>query len=223
MARKDPLHAVGWLAGVWASESAEEAWTAPEGNAMVGINRSGEHVELLRIDAVEGELVYTAAPPGQAITAFRARPGAPLVFENPAHDFPKRITYARDGDRFTATISGDEGDRKASWAFTRRGDPPRPTQAPGTITTDLEALTLDVELPGPYCAQLVCAVLPTPAGPTLHVALIDSDLDCAAPARGSCALPSREAMPRVGTSTLTAPTWQGPIPHLFMGVAASPS
>ena len=214
MARTGPLRAVSWLPGFWASDSAQEVW-AVHHKALVGLNRSGDQVELLRIEADRGELVYTAAPPGQAITAFRARPEAPVHFDNPHHDFPKRITYAREGpERFTATISGDAGDRQASWTFTRLGDPPRVTRARGTITADLDALTVHVEIPERICAQLECAVLPTAAGPTLQVAIIDTYLDCMAPASGTCALPARSPLPRVGAATLTAPTWQGPIPYL---------
>jgi hypothetical protein len=32
-----------------------------------------------------------------------------VVFENPAHDFPKKITYKRDGDALTAAIEGPMG------------------------------------------------------------------------------------------------------------------
>jgi hypothetical protein len=186
---------------------------------MLGINRSGEHVELLRIDADDGRLVYTAAPPGQAVTSFTAdtpEGAAAVEFANVAHDFPKRITYAREAaDRFTARISGDEGDREASWTFARTGDALHPTLAPGTITTDLDAMTLAVEIPGSYCGRLCCAVLPTPGGPVLQVAIIDSSLDCSGPATGTCALPATAPLPRIGASKLTAPTWRGAVPHLY--------
>ena len=43
-----------------------------------------------------------------------------LVFENPAHDYPTRITYRRDGDRLVATISGPNGANPMSWRYRRR-------------------------------------------------------------------------------------------------------
>jgi hypothetical protein len=43
------------------------------------------------------------------------------VFENPTHDFPQRIIYARDGDLMTARIEGavDGRAEHMEWRFTR--------------------------------------------------------------------------------------------------------
>jgi hypothetical protein len=35
-----------------------------------------------------------------------------IVFENPTHDFPKRVTYQRSGDRLTASIDGGGGSKQ---------------------------------------------------------------------------------------------------------------
>ena len=46
--------------------------------------------------------------------------GQRIVFENAAHDFPTRISYARDGDVMTARIDGGEGSEQAmEWRFQR--------------------------------------------------------------------------------------------------------
>jgi len=42
------------------------------------------------------------------------------VFENPDHDFPQRIEYARAGDTLTATISTMDRERTFSWSWTRQ-------------------------------------------------------------------------------------------------------
>ena len=42
------------------------------------------------------------------------------VFENPQHDFPKRIIYERRGDVMNARIDGGEGSEQAmEWRFSR--------------------------------------------------------------------------------------------------------
>ena len=43
-----------------------------------------------------------------------------VVFENPQHDFPVRITYWREGsDQMGAKIEGKDGRGAESWVFTR--------------------------------------------------------------------------------------------------------
>ncbi len=116
----DPLQAAAWMSGCWESRRGErvitEMWMAPAGGLMLGASRtvagtSVREFEFLRIRAREGRLVYTAIPSGQKETDFTTAPapsvGAPLVFENPAHDFPQRITYRRAGaDSAYARVEG---------------------------------------------------------------------------------------------------------------------
>lgn len=70
---------------------------------MLGLNRTirGESTvafEWLRIEARSGSIVYVAHPggrmPGTEFTLTEASPDA-VVFENPDHDFPRRIEYRR--------------------------------------------------------------------------------------------------------------------------------
>lgn len=128
-AAKPPgLESIAWLAGHWRQESdkrvVEELWLPPRGGLMIGINRtvhaSGKfQFEYLRIVADEQGVVYLASPGGTKPTPFRLTKAekALAVFENPKHDFPKRIEYRLDGEKLTASIAGDKPG--PSWTFQR--------------------------------------------------------------------------------------------------------
>jgi hypothetical protein len=116
---EDPrLEGLGWLAGSWAGVvdggRVEEHWTVPAGGSMLGMNRTvvgGRTLvfEYLRIEVRGEEVVYVASPAGRTpatpftLTALGDRR---VVFENPDHDFPQRIVYARDGASLDARIEG---------------------------------------------------------------------------------------------------------------------
>jgi hypothetical protein len=108
---------LAWLAGCWertgASSRIDEQWMAPYGGTMPGMSRTvrgGRTVayEALRIYEREDRLVYAAHPSGQTPTEFVSTVvGADsAVFENPAHDFPQRISYRPAGDSLFARIEG---------------------------------------------------------------------------------------------------------------------
>lgn len=110
---------VAWLEGVWTSEEGgavtEERWGPPAGGSMLATSRTvagGKMVffEFLRIEEKDGGLVYLAQPKGRApatpFTATRVTESE-AVFENPDHDFPKRIAYRLDGDELRVEVSGD--------------------------------------------------------------------------------------------------------------------
>ncbi len=101
-----------------------ETWQREDGR-WVGrgvFERSGEVVstESLEIVDVDGVLTYVATPSEQTRTAFVLTHLMKnvAVFENPEHDFPKRIEYRRRGDELIATVSSDE--REMTWTFVRR-------------------------------------------------------------------------------------------------------
>ena len=79
--------------------------------------------EFLRIEQTPDAITYHAAPKGRApATPFKMTQVADgkVVFENPQHDFPVRITYWRDGpDGMRAKVEGKDGHGAGSWAFTR--------------------------------------------------------------------------------------------------------
>jgi hypothetical protein len=127
----DRVEAVGWLRGRWcgAHEGGTfcESWR-DEGGALVGAGRFEREgrgfSEALRVEAREGGVFYVAQPEGEGTTAFRlTRCGeSEAVFENPAHDFPSRITYRRRGsDGLVAVAEGaeDGGARRSEFTLTR--------------------------------------------------------------------------------------------------------
>jgi hypothetical protein len=108
---------VSWMAGCWAADrggrQVVEAWIPPAGGTMMGVSRTvvnGKTVEweFLVIRAGANGLQYVAKPSGQAEATFTAThvSSRQVDFEDPAHDFPQRIIYARDGDALTASLAG---------------------------------------------------------------------------------------------------------------------
>ncbi len=114
-----------WLTGVrrMATERVmfEERWTEPADNVLFGVSRTlrGTRVvafEFLRIQARGDTLFYIAQPNGRPPTDFRLTrwDGTEAVFENPAHDFPKRILYRKlEGGAVWARVDGGEGSAQA--------------------------------------------------------------------------------------------------------------
>jgi hypothetical protein len=112
-----------WMAGSWAGEDEgvqmEEFWTAPRGGLLLGVHRdvprSGEaFFEYLRIEDTPEGIFYVAGPGGGTETRFilTAMGKMCVVFENPKHDFPQRITYWIDsgGDLHARVESIDSKD-----------------------------------------------------------------------------------------------------------------
>lgn len=131
-----PPDELGWLSGAWVSETGqgwtEEHWTPPHGGILLGVNRSGEGAkvsgyEFMRIACEEGRCTFYGSPAGQAPIAFRetSRLDLPekgvheIAFENPAHDYPTRIVYRREGGILSGSISGPGGKDPMSWTFRR--------------------------------------------------------------------------------------------------------
>lgn len=123
-----------WMAGRWcslpsANERSEEVWLAPAGGLMLGMSRTVStarartQFEFLRIELREGVPVYLAQPQGRPAVEFRQVQAdeRSARFENPAHDFPKRIEYRRNGDALHAEIAGPGKDGREftiAFAFT---------------------------------------------------------------------------------------------------------
>jgi hypothetical protein len=106
-----------WIAGCWDltrnGRHVVESWTSAEGGTLMGISRTvnngktSEWEFLIIREGAKG-LEYVAKPSRQPEATFTATTVSPteLVFENPAHDFPKKIIYKRDGDTLVASIEG---------------------------------------------------------------------------------------------------------------------
>lgn len=128
------VEALGWMAGTWRGEAdgaaMEVTWMAPAGGMLVGMHRDvfgpdRAFFEFLRIEEDDVDVVYRASPRGAPPVAFRLVECGPrrAVFENPRHDHPQRIVYAREGDRLTARIEGVDGEgreRSSQWTWTRQ-------------------------------------------------------------------------------------------------------
>lgn len=120
---------LAWIEGHWRSEAdgrvSEEIWTNGEGGLYLGVNRAirdGEArgFEFLRIVETEDGAAYCAQPGGNEAVCFEQtnRAENSVTFENAAHDFPQRITYSRDDDTLTATISDLSGEQSMSFGWT---------------------------------------------------------------------------------------------------------
>lgn len=115
---KGTIADLAWLAGAWVGKkstgsSVEERWTPPLGGAMLAVSRSVNAsgkmfaFEYLRIIERDGGLVYVAQPGGATPTEFvlSELSSTRAVFDNPRHDYPKRIVYELSADGgLTASI-----------------------------------------------------------------------------------------------------------------------
>jgi hypothetical protein len=122
----------GWLAGTWVTDTGgrwtEERWASPRGGVMLGTSLSGTGAvasayEFMRITVEkDGKLTFWGSPDGKPPVPFRlARAGPRLLeFENPAHDYPTRITYRSEDGQLVATVSGPGGANPMSWRYKRR-------------------------------------------------------------------------------------------------------
>ena len=121
-----------WLVGGWVHQQdnrwTEEWWTPSRAGLMLGASRSGtddrlaefEHLRIM--SAPGGGSVYQAQPGGKPAVAFQEerRAANEVSFTNPDHDYPQRITYRRNGDTLTASISMMDGSRRLTWTYRRR-------------------------------------------------------------------------------------------------------
>jgi Domain of unknown function (DUF6265) len=118
------IEKLAWLAGCWKSESAEpgsgEQWMPPAGQTMLGTSRTVKRGKTVEFEFMliryleDGTLAYIAQPSGQRTTVFRLQriSDTEAVFENPQHDFPQRVVYARDGE--TGLRARIEGTRNSA-------------------------------------------------------------------------------------------------------------
>ncbi len=108
---------VAWIAGCWDltrdNRHIVEHWMPVEGDTMMGMSRTvvnGKTTEweFLIIRNGPTGLEYVAKPSGQVEAVFTATTAtaSAVVFENPSHDFPKKIIYTRNGESLTASIEG---------------------------------------------------------------------------------------------------------------------
>ena len=114
------IGSLSWLNGCWEGKSEEglvdEQWGKPAGGSLLGASRvvRGDRTafaEFLEVrESVDG-LVLIVHPLGQAPVTYRLKRAGrtEAVFENPSHDFPRLITYRRDGGTLQVRAEGEPG------------------------------------------------------------------------------------------------------------------
>lgn len=110
-----------WLIGTRSSQQDQmliyESWSKTSDELLTGKSYYTENgdtmlLETIEIKQIDGELFYCPAVSnqneGKAIE-FKLTSKKPneLIFENPEHDFPKKIVYIKDGNNINAWIEGD--------------------------------------------------------------------------------------------------------------------
>jgi Domain of unknown function (DUF6265) len=125
-----------WMAGTWAMENgadwADEIWSDQRGGLMLGMGRAGFGTELRSWETLQirrnsdGTVSYLAQPQGQPAVEFRMVlvSETAIEFANPAHDFPQRIRYWRQGKLLLAEISKLDGSDARQFSY-------RPVVPPG--------------------------------------------------------------------------------------------
>lgn len=132
---KATISDLAWFSGAWVGTrgtggaiSFEERWNPPLGGAMLAVSRTVSRgkmsaFEFLRIVEKEGGLVYIAQPNGGSPTEFVLTEfsATRAVFDNPRHDYPKRIVYELTPGGLTATIGFMKGGTPTRFEFKREG------------------------------------------------------------------------------------------------------
>jgi len=124
-AQPDSTSDLSWLAGCWSGHGGVECWLAPLDGVMLGVNRGPARAdkpptfEFLRIVSDNDGIVFHASPGGRyPPTPFRAVEigESRIVFANPDHDFPQRITYWLDaGDDKTLRARVEAKETNGEW------------------------------------------------------------------------------------------------------------
>lgn len=129
------INQLAWLAGHWRMEKGgrvtEEQWMAPAAGVMLGMSRTVARGKVIEHEFIQiregpgGALFFIAMPSGQKEAAFQilSLSATEAVFENKAHDFPQKITYARQPDgSLLAVIEGpgkDDQVRRIEFSYKR--------------------------------------------------------------------------------------------------------
>ena len=119
-----------WMAGYWLQcedgREVAELWTTRRGGVLMGVSvttgRQAFGFEQVRIETTHdgATMQYVARPRGaEAETTFRMSRAGPreAVFDNPAHDYPQRIHYRREGDVLIARTEGAGGAGAQEWRY----------------------------------------------------------------------------------------------------------
>jgi ketosteroid isomerase-like protein len=121
------LAPLAWWLGDWRAtgENGTEHWVASSGVIFGIALHDGGNFEVMVLDdgdgpgTADGTLRFFAMPGGVKSVEFQKRDlqATAITFANDAHDYPKTIAYARDGETLTATLGG--GDKSDHYRFER--------------------------------------------------------------------------------------------------------
>ena len=134
--RSFTLSDLSWMAGRWQTAAGgrvriEEHWMSPAGSSMLGMSRTvaGDKTvefEYIRLEQRSDGVYYVAHPKARCPgTDFKLTglTGVQAVFENPTHDFPKRVIYQKGSDgSLTASIDGGAGTKSIKFAYLPMGE-----------------------------------------------------------------------------------------------------
>ena len=126
---------LAWLAGNWRMEKSgrviDQQWLAPVAGVMRGLARTivkgrvVEHAFVQFREGPGGDLFFVSQPSGQKETTSRilSRTEAAVVFDNPAQDFPQKISFTlQPGGPLFAILEGagpDEQVKRCEFAYQR--------------------------------------------------------------------------------------------------------
>lgn len=127
-----PLAELAFLSGAWVGQTAdgatvEEHWTHAAAGSLLGAGRTSKggkttFFEHLRIEErPDGSIVYVAQPLGKPPTEFKRAPQTShdLVFENPKHDWPKKISYRVEAGKLRVRVEGGPKQPVEEWTMER--------------------------------------------------------------------------------------------------------
>ena len=131
LAAQDIAPLPGFLLGTWLQRDgdtwADETWSGDpaglRGRSRAGSGDRVESEETLRIERRDGTIVLIAQPRGAEPVPFPmvSHDERSVVFANPAHDYPQRIRYWREGDRLHAEIALIDGSQAIAWSYAPMG------------------------------------------------------------------------------------------------------
>lgn len=121
-----------WFLGRWENNSSEgnlsETWQKENDSTFQGasyfvIGKDTVFAESVKLWQKGNQLIYEVTVPGQNGSrpvefAMTSSNGKQIVFENPQHDFPNKITYTKvANDSLVAEISGNKNGKPSSETF----------------------------------------------------------------------------------------------------------
>lgn len=124
-----------WLAGCWTIQGkdrlVEENWTGVQDGVMLGVARTitkgrMSEYEFVVLRPKGSSLEYAVRVGESPVVVFTSTSlsASEVIFENPAHDFPKRIGYKLAGpDLLDGWIDGGAGSKGPRITYTYRRSP----------------------------------------------------------------------------------------------------